>query len=340
MKNFLKRKGIEITWQRYGIEVLGSMAYGLFASLLVGTILNTFGKQFNIGFLTEYIWPIAGKSAGAAIGVSIAYALKAPPLVLFSSAVVGIAGYELGGPVGTLFSVLIGAEFGKAVSKETKIDILVTPIVTILIGGAVASYIGPYLNRFMKAIGDFLMLATTLQPFFMGILVSVVVGMVLTLPISSAALCLMLSLGGLAGGAAAVGCSAQMIGFAVMSYKDNGIGGFSAVGIGTSMLQMPNIMKNPRIWIPPTLTSAILGPVSTMAFHMQNTPLGSGMGTCGLVGQLEAFRAMGEAGRAFPDILLAVLLCHILLPAVICIFFDLILRKLGWIKDGDLKLNY
>ncbi len=214
MKEFLKRKEIEISWQRYGIDVLGSMAYGLFASLLVGTILNTIGKEAGIQFLTEYISPIASKSAGAAIGIAVAYALKAPPLVLFASAVVGTAGYELGGPVGTLFSVLIGAEFGKMVSKETKIDILITPIVTILIGGVIASFLGPPLNALMSGIGAVIIQATNLRPFLMGVIVSVIVGMVLTLPISSAALCMMLGLAGLAGGAAAAGCSAQMIGFA------------------------------------------------------------------------------------------------------------------------------
>lgn len=338
MKEFLKRKGIEISWQRYGIDVLGSMAFGLFASLLVGTILNTIGKELGISFLTEYISPIASKSAGAAIGIAVAYALKAPPLVLFASAVVGTAGYELGGPVGTLIAVMIGAEFGKMVSKETKIDILVTPIVTILIGGLIASILGPPLNALMTGIGAIIIQATNLRPFLMGVIVAVVVGMVLTLPISSAALAMMLGLAGLAGGAAAAGCSAQMIGFAVISFRDNGFGGLSAIGIGTSMLQVPNIMRNWKIWIPPTIASAIVGPVSTIIFKMENTPLGSGMGTCGLVGQIEAFNAM--EGQPFLYILNAVLITHILLPAIISYGVYLIMRKQGHIKDGDLKLNY
>lgn len=338
MKEFLKRKDIEISWQRYGIDVLGSMAYGLFASLLVGTILNTIGKEIGIEFLTEYISPIASKSAGAAIGIAVAYALKAPPLVLFASAVVGTAGYELGGPVGTLFSVLIGAEFGKMVSKETKIDILITPIVTILVGGVVASFLGPPLNALMSGIGAVIIQATNLRPFLMGVIVSVIVGMVLTLPISSAALCMMLGLAGLAGGAAAAGCSAQMIGFAVISFKENGWGGLSAIGIGTSMLQVPNIMRNWKIWIPPTVASAVVGPLSTIIFKMENTPLGSGMGTCGLVGQIEAFNAM--EGTPFMSILTGILVTHILLPAVISYVVYLLLRKKGWIKDGDLKLKY
>ena len=338
MKEFLKRKDIEISWQRYGIDVLGSMAYGLFASLLGGTILNTIGKEVGIQFLTEYISPIASKSAGAAIGIAVAYALKAPPLVLFASAVVGTAGYELGGPVGTLFSVLIGAEFGKMVSKETKIDILITPIVTILVGGVVASFLGPPLNALMSGIGAVIIQATNLRPFLMGVIVSVIVGMVLTLPISSAALCMMLGLAGLAGGAAAAGCSAQMIGFAVISFKENGWGGLSAIGIGTSMLQVPNIMRNWKIWIPPTVASAVVGPLSTIIFKMENTPLGSGMGTCGLVGQIEAFNAM--EGTPFMSILTGILVTHILLPAVISYVVYLLLRKKGWIKDGDLKLKY
>lgn len=338
MKEFLKRKEIEISWQRYGIDVLGSMAYGLFASLLVGTILNTIGKELGIQFLTEYISPIASKSAGAAIGIAVAYALKAPPLVLFASAVVGTAGYELGGPVGTLFSVLIGAEFGKIVSKETKIDILITPIVTILVGGVIASFLGPPLNALMSGIGAIIIQATNLRPFLMGVIVSVIVGMVLTLPISSAALCMMLGLAGLAGGAAAAGCSAQMIGFAVISFKENGWGGLSAIGIGTSMLQVPNIMKNWKIWIPPTIASAVVGPLSTLVFKMENTPLGSGMGTCGLVGQIEAFNAM--EGVPFMTVLTGILITHIILPAIISYVFYIILRNIGWIKDGDLKLKY
>lgn len=339
MKEFLKRKGIIISPKIYFIDVLGSMAFGLFASLLVGTILNTLGQSLGISFLSEYLWPMAKDSTGAAIGVAIALALKAPPLVLFSSAVVGTAGNALGGPVGTLVSVLISTEFGKAVSGETKIDIIATPVVTILIGGIIASTVGPPLNSFMTFLGEVIMAATALQPFFMGIIVSVLVGIALTLPISSAALCMMLSLGGLAGGAATAGCCAQMVGFAAMSYRDNGLKGVSAVGIGTSMLQMPNLMRNPYLWIPPTLSAAITGPISTVVFHLENTPLGSGMGTCGLVGQIETFRQMATI-QSPGKTALALGVVQIVLPIFFTMVFTGILRKKGKIKDGDLKLDY
>lgn len=222
VRGFLKRKDIEISAKRYFIDAMGSMALGLFASLLIGTILNTIGQKLGITFLTEVVWPICKDMTGAAIGVAVAYALKAPPLVLFSSAVTGAAGYALGGPAGSYIAVLISTELGKLVSKETKVDILVTPAVTVVSGVFIGATVGPYIAALMTGLGNFIMYATTLRPFVMGILVSVVMGMVLTLPISSAALAMMLSLGGIAGGAATVGCSAQMVGFAVMSFKENG----------------------------------------------------------------------------------------------------------------------
>lgn len=339
MRKFLEKKKIYLSPRIYFIDVLGSMAFGLFASLLVGTILNTLGQLFEISFLSEYLWPMARDSTGAAIGVAIAYALQAPPLVLFSSAVVGTAGNALGGPVGTLIAVLISTEFGKAVSGETKIDILATPIVTIAIGGVIAYYVGPPLNQFMTFLGHVIMAATELQPFLMGIIVSVIVGIALTLPISSAALCMMLSLGGLAGGAATAGCCAQMVGFAYMSWRDNGMKGVSAVGIGTSMLQMPNLIRNPYLWIPPTLAAAITGPISTLVFRLENTPLGSGMGTCGLVGQIETFRQMAKIQSA-GETAAAIFIVQILLPIVFTAIFTAILRKKEKIKDGDLKLEY
>ncbi|CDZ75229.1 Phosphotransferase system, EIIC [Peptoniphilus sp. ING2-D1G] len=317
---------------------MGAMAYGLFASLLVGTILNTIGTEFNIAFLSETVWPIAQKATGAAIAVSIAYALKAPDLVLFSSTLVGIAGNELGGPIGVFISTIFAVELGKIVSKETKIDIVITPTVTVLVGLIIATFVGPYIQSIMVSIGNLIMFSTEQQPFIMGILVSVIVGVALTLPISSAALCMMLSLSGLAGGAATVGCCCQMVGFAVISFRDNGIEGLVAQGLGTSMLQMPNIIKNTKIWIPPTLASAILGPVSTIIFKMENTPLGSGMGTSGLVGQVGTFNAMSPY-MSNSKILMLILVIQIFLPALLSFIIYEIMRKKGLIKDGDMKLS-
>lgn len=334
--SFLKRKNIEFSVQRYLIDALGSMALGLFSSLLIGTIMKTVGEGLNIPFLVDTIWPICRDMTGAAIGVAAAYALKASPLVLFASAVTGAAGNALGGPVGAFVAAVVGAEFGKLVSKETKVDIIVTPTVTILIGVAVGTFIGPGVSAFMTKIGELIMYATTLQPFLMGVLVSVIMGMVLTLPISSAAIAMMLGLQGLAGGASTAGCCAQMVGFAVMSFRENRWGGLVAQGLGTSMLQVPNIILNWKIWIPPTLASAVTGPMSTLIFKMENTPIGSGMGTSGLVGQIGTLQAM--AGRG-PEIYLYILILHFIAPAILTLLFASILRKWGWIKEGDLKLE-
>lgn len=339
VKSFLKRKDIEVSFQRYGIEVLGMMAYGLFASLLVGTILNTLGTQFGIRFLSEEVWPIANQATGAAIAVAIAYGLKAPPLVLFASTVCGLAGYALGGPVGTLIATLFGVEAGKMISKETVIDIVITPTVTILVGTLVAFGIGPAISSFLTWIGQMIMYFTTLQPFIMGILVSVAMGMVLTLPISSAALSMMLGLSGLAGGAATAGCCANMIGFAVISFRENRWGGLLAQGLGTSMLQVPNIMRNWRIWIPVICASAVTGPISTMVFKLENTPLGSGMGTSGFVGQLTTLAHMNELGASMTGVYTGILLVHFVLPALLALGFDAFLRKIGWIQAGDMKLE-
>lgn len=339
IKSFLKRKNIEISVNRYFVDAMGNMALGLFSSLLIGTILNTLGQKFNISFLTETLWPISRDMTGAAIGVAVAYALKAPPLVLFSAVVTGAAGNAMGGPAGSFVAVLISTELGKLVSKETKIDILVTPGICVFTGVFVGSTVGPYIARMMKFLGDFIMYATTLQPLLMGIIISVVMGMILTLPISSAALAMMLSLGGLAGGAATAGCAAQMVGFAVMSFKENGFGGLVAQGLGTSMLQVPNIIRNWKIWIPPTLASAITGPLSTMVFKMKNTPIGSGMGTSGFVGQFGTFQAMSGSGISSERIFIYIALLHIVLPAVLTLIFAKVLRDMGWIKPNDLKLD-
>ena len=338
-KGFLKRKNIEISAKRYFIDAMGSMALGLFASLLIGTILNTIGQKMGISFLTDVVWPICRDMTGAAIGVAVAYALKAPPLVLFSSAITGASGYALGGPAGSYIAVLVSTELGKAVSKETKVDILVTPAVTVVTGVFIGATVGPYIASLMTALGNLIMYATSLRPFLMGIIVSVVMGMVLTLPISSAALAMMLSLAGIAGGAATVGCSAQMVGFAVMSFKENGWGGLLSQGLGTSMLQVPNIIKNWKIWIPPTLASAILGPVATIILKMENTPMGAGMGTSGLVGQFGTYQAMSEAGIAGTTILIYILILHIVLPAILTLAIAAPMKKMGWIKTGDLKLD-
>ena len=351
-KAFLARKNIAFSAKRYFIDAMGAMAQGLFCTLLVGTILNTLGTQLHIGFLTESIVTI-GKGEGAVaytigslcsamvgpgMAVAIGRALEAPPLVLFSLIPVGFATNSMGGaggPLAVLFVTILAAELGKAVSKETKIDILVTPIVTVLAGIGFAALIAAPVGKAASAVGQAIMWATELQPFFMGIIVSVVIGVALTLPISSAAICLALGLTGLAGGAATAGCCAQMIGFAVLSFRENGMGGLLAQGLGTSMLQMGNIVKNPRIWIAPTLASMVTGPIATCLFRLENIAAGSGMGTCGLVGPIGIYTAMGGGVNMW----LGILLVCFLLPAVLTLIFGAVLRKIGWIKVGDLKLD-
>lgn len=322
----------------YFIDALGAMAFGLFATLLVGTILNTIGKTFNISFLSEVLWPLAQKATGPAIAVAIASSMSAPSLVVYASTVVGIAGNELGGPMGVYIATIFAVEFGKLVSKKTKIDIIVTPVVTVLVGVFIANFVGPYISAFMNFLGLIIMNATEKAPFFMGIIVSVIVGIVLTLPISSAALCMMLSLSSLAGGAATIGCCCQMIGFAVMSYRDNKMEGLVAQGLGTSMLQMPNIVRKPIIILPPIISSAILGPVSTIIFKLKNTPLGSGMGTSGLVGQISTFTAMPQV--PFTKLLGIVILMHIILPAILTFSIYEIFYRKGLIQNGDMKLYF
>ena len=344
LKDFLARKNVEISVKRYLIDALGAMAQGLFCSLLIGTIINTIGQQTGIEYLTT-IGGFCQAMSGPAMAAAIGYALQAPPLVLFSMVVVGSAANTLGGaggPLAVLVIAIVAAEFGKMVSKETKVDLLVTPAVTILVGVVLSTLIAPPIGAAASYVGNLIMYATELQPFLMGILVSVLVGIALTLPISSAAICAALGLTGLAGGAAVAGCCAQMIGFAVMSFKENKWGGLISQGIGTSMLQMPNIIKNPKIWIAPILTSAITGPLATCLFKMEmnGTPVSSGMGTCGLVGQIGVYSgwvADGKVITAF-DWIGLILICFIL-PAVLSTVFCMIEKKLGWIKDGDLKLN-
>ena len=334
MKEFLRRKNIEFTVQRYFIDALGAMALGLFASLIVGLILKVIGEKTGLDFLVRFGIEAMGMM-GPAIGVAVAFGLKAPPLVLFASTVTGMAGATLGGPAGSFIAAVLGAEFGKLVSKETKVDIIVTPAVTIIAGVAAGYFFGPYIDHLMTSLGELIMWATERQPIPMGILVSVIMGIVLTLPISSAALAIMLKLGGLAAGAATVGCSAQMIGFAVASFRENGWGGLVSQGLGTSMLQVPNIVKNPLIWIPPTLASAITGPLATTIMKMTNVPEGAGMGTSGLVGQFGTLEAMGFT----TPVLIKMAILHFILPAVLTLIFSEIMRKKGWIKFGDMKLD-
>ena len=344
IKDFLKRKNVNITLHAYLIDALGAMAFGLFASLLIGTIFETLGNQTGVPvFLT--IAGYAKSATGPALGIAIAHALKAPQLVLFSAATVGLAGNDLGGPVGALVSTIIAAELGKIVSKETRLDILVTPGTTIISGVLAAQFIGPGVSGFMDWFGDLVKTATQMQPFLMGVLVSALIGIALTLPISSAAICIALSLDGLAGGAATAGCCAQMIGFAFMSWRENKMGGLLAQGLGTSMLQMGNIVHNPRIWIPPTLVSMITGPLATMVFGLENIPAGSGMGTCGLVGPIGVYTgwvndiAQGLRGPiGGMDWLGMILICFVL-PGVLTWLIGIPCRKAGWIKDGDLKLE-
>ncbi|WP_295298260.1 PTS transporter subunit IIC [uncultured Brachyspira sp.] len=334
IKNFLIRKNIKISVKRYAIEALGAMSLGLFSSLIIGLIIKVIGDYSHIPIITE-VGLKAMSVVGAAIGISVAYGLQAPPLVLFSSAAVGMAGNEFGSIAGAFVSSVIGAEFGKMISKETKVDIIVTPLFTIVIGVVIAKLIGPYVNYLMIFIGNVIMYATDLLPIPMGIIVSVVMGMVLTLPISSAALAIMLNISGLAAGAATIGCSCQMIGFAVCSLKENGIGGLVSQGLGTSMLQMPNIVKNPKIWIPPTLASAILGPIGTTVLKMENIASGAGMGTSGLVGQVGTIEAMGVSS----DVFIKIALLHFILPAVLSLIISEIMYKKGFIKKGDMKLD-
>ena len=327
VQSFFKRKDVVISAHRYGIDAMGAMAQGLFASLLIGTIIKTLGQQLGLAFLVT-AGGYAAAVAGPAMAASIGYALHAPQLVLFSLIAVGGAANELGGaggPLAVYLIAIIAAEVGKLVSKETKIDILVTPAVTILVGVSLSALFAPSIGAVASAVGSLIMWATELQPLLMGIVVSVLVGMALTLPISSAAICAALGLTGLAGGAAVAGCCAQMVGFAVMSYKENGVGGLVSQGLGTSMLQMPNILRNPR----------------TCLFHLEmNGPaVSSGMGTCGLVGQIGVYTGWIESGKAVTafDWIGLVLICFVL-PAVLSTIFCEVLRKKGWIKEGDLKL--
>ena len=348
IRAFLDRKGVTLSPKKYFIDAMSSLALGLFASLLIGTIFGTLAKYIHWGSLS-LMADFAKKATGAVLGIAVAYSLKAPPLVLFSAGAVGLCGNDLAttfmvdgvekslsaGPAGAFLCVLIATELGKLVSKETKVDILVTPVVTIASGVLIAQLICPAVAYVMYLVGSFINYSTTVLPFFMGIILSVVVGVVLTLPISSAALCAMLGLTGLAGGAATAGCCAQMVGFAVISFRENRVGGLIAQGLGTSMLQMGNIVKKPQIWIPPTLAAAVTGPVATCLFKLECTGVSAGMGTCGLVGPIGIIADMGFT----PNSVLGILVVCIVLPAILSFVFNEILRKIGWIKTGDMQLD-
>lgn len=346
LSDFLNRKDIVISFKRYGQEALSAMAIGLFSSLLVGLILKTAGQQLmqieifsSLGSFLIEIGTMAMNLMGGAIGVAIAWALKAPPLVLFASMVTGTMGATMtsslfavaGGPAGAFVAVLLACEIGKAVSKETKVDIIVTPVVTILTGAVVAKAVSPIIGMCMKLIGEVVSKATELQPFLMGIAVATIVGLALTAPISSVALCIMLDISGLAAGAAVAGCCGQMIGFAAMTYKENGVGGAIAQGLGTSMLQISNILKNWWILLPPTVASGICGALSTCVFNMRNGAVFAGMGTSGLVGQIGAITV---GGYGILNIV-GILIVHIFVPTVVSIALRRYLEIKKKIKMGD-----
>ena len=355
IKAFLDRKNVVFSAKRYGIDALGAMALGLFGSLLIATIFNAIGLIPGLSVFST-IGAYGSKAAGCAMAVAIAFALKAPPLVMYSSALVGMIANDLGkagGPLAVLLITIVAVELGKIVSKETKVDILVTPFVTVFVGGGLSVLLAGHIGTLVGYIGTFIGWAMLQQPFIMGLIVSVVIGMALTLPISSAAICAALTLSGiagggeglaLAGGAAVAGCCAQMVGFAVISYRENKIGGLVSQGIGTSMLQMPNIVKNPRIWIPPTVASAITGPLATCVFNMRmyGAAINSGMGTCGMLGPIGII--LGWFGGEYPDTVTAldwtglILICF-LLPAVISLAISELMRKFGFIKAGDMTLE-
>ncbi len=331
--------------KQYIIKVLNGMAQGLFASLIIGLILKQIGNYTGIEALASF-GQIAQYMMGPAIGAGVAFAVHASPLGIFASIITGAIGagtvvfqdtglvtLAIGEPVGALIAALVGAEFAKLISGKTKVDIILVPASTIIIGGLAGIIVGPAVAAMMGAIGSFINYLTTLYPLPMGALIAVSMGMILTLPISSAAIAISLGLSGLAAGASTVGCACQMVGFAVASYRENKIGGLISQGLGTSMIQIPNIIKNPKIWIPPIIASAILGPIATMVFKMENNKIGAGMGTSGLVGQFATIEVMGRSA------LIPTLLLHIILPAVLTLIISEFMRKKGWIKFGDMALH-
>ena len=352
-KEFLKKKNINISAKTYFVDAMSGMAQGLFASLLVGTILSTISKYVGMidgAFFARFAHflskagTMSSAISGAAIGVGIAAALNAPMLVMACAAAVGYFANAYpgqpyaAGPLGVFIAVIIAVEFGKAISKETKVDILVTPLVTLGTGYLIAYLTCPAIAVAMDKLGSFINMATTLHPFAMGIVISVVVGIILTLPISSAAICASIGIAGIAGGAALAGCCAQMVGFAVASFRENKWGGIVSQGLGTSMLQMPNIVRHPLIWIPATLAAAITGPLATVVFKLECSKVSAGMGTCGLVGPIGCFSDMSASGTLDAKAWVGMLVVCIVAPAVLSLVFSEIMRKIGWIKPNDMKL--
>lgn len=331
---------IKKVFKRYFIDAMSAMALGLFSSLIIGLVLSQIAKVPALAFFAVASEVLSASSpvVGAAIGAAVAWGLKSKPLVIFSCVACGAVGYAAGGPVGAYLAAVVGSECGSLVAGRTGVDIVLTPMVTILAGGLVGQFAGGYVQSFMQLLGGVINTATEMSPLPMGIIVAVVVGMALTAPISSAALCIMLGLSGLAAGAATIGCCAQMVGFAVAGWRDNGVGGLISVGLGTSMLQFSNIMRRPQLWIAPTLAGAILGPISTCILKMTNTPAGAGMGTCGLVGQFGTLAAM--AGQVeLPVLLVEMGLMHFLFPALLTLAFTEAFRRLGWVRKGDMKIT-
>ena len=328
-------------FKKYIVDAMSHMAMGLFCSLILGLIISQIARIPGLDFLDFIAEALSSTSPliGACIGLAMASGMSCAPLVTISSAITGALGYQFGGPVGAYLSVILGAEIGMLFSKKTPVDIILTPLVTIVCGGLFARYCCSPINDFMLYLGAVINDATQLSPFLMGITVSVLVGCALTLPISSVAICVMLGIDGLAAGAATVGCCAQMVGFAVISYKDNGVGGLLSQGVGTSMLQIGNIMRKPVIWLAPTLTSAILGPVSTVWLEMTNNSLGAGLGTSGLVGPLATYATMSPKADSIGMLIVKILCLYFIAPAIISLGLNAIMTRLGWIKPGDMKLN-
>ncbi|MDE7129541.1 MAG: PTS sugar transporter subunit IIC [Alistipes sp.] len=327
-------------FKKYVVDALSHMALGLFCSLILGLIIGQLAKIEALDFLSFIADALSASSPliGACIGLAIAYGLNGPLLVNISSAIVGALGYQFGGPVGSYVAVIVGAELGALVSKRTPVDIIITPMVTIVAGGLVAKYCCSPINDLMLQLGELINNATTLNPFLMGVVVSVLVGCALTLPISSVAICVRLGIEGRAAGAATAGCCAQMIGFAVISFSDNGVGGLLSQGLGTSMLQIGNIARKPIIWLAPTLASAILGPVSTMWLHMTNNALGAGMGTAGLVGPLATYATMSPT-MSHGLLVVQIVALYFVAPAVISLAIHLGMKRVGWVKAGDMKIG-
>lgn len=335
------KKSIKELGHRYFIVALSGMAYGLFASLIIGVILSQLAKIPVLGFLGMFNEILAPSSpvVGCAIGMAVSYSLESNKLALFSCAAVGAIGYKLGGPVACYVACVCASELGTLVSGKTPMDIVLVPFVTIITGGLVAQFLGQPISWFMTFLGELVNTATMLQPFLMGIVISVLMGIFLTAPISSAAIAISLGLSGPAAGAATVGCCVHMLGFAIISYQENGIGGFVAQGLGTSMLQVPNIIKHPLTILPPVIVSALLGPLATTLIPIFNTPWGAGMGTSGLVGVFGAYEAMTAQGISSVVIFARIGGLLVLAPLVLCWLVGMVMRKYKWIKSGDLKLD-